>query len=298
MNPIKKIILPFLPPYNRLRLRRFYRDHPVVAKPLMFHFPKKILLLVPHVDDEIIGLGGLLQHLSTQKLSWDMVYLTSCLMEENDRRRQEEARVIFEKYGGNKLSFFSTKNHIEGEGLREHWEETVEDLSALLKEPYDAIFTVSFWDAHPDHYLSTKALALALERNNQRTQPIYLYESSNLLPQHWVNSYHPLDEKALENKRRDFKVFSSQSLMDFDIYLEIAKNKRFALKEGALGYEFFSCMPAGKLIEVMHGFDYEKLRQKLPYRTGNHRSYFRVIHREKKAQAYYKKVFPRAPKRA
>lgn len=115
---------------------------------------KKVLVLSPHPDDDVIGCGGTLYRYRLTGAEIAVVYMTDG-RKGNDRYRedelvrirQEEAKKASKIIGINRLIFLDNKDSELTPSRK-----TVTELSAVLNDyKPEAIFLPFFMDNHPDH---------------------------------------------------------------------------------------------------------------------------------------------------
>ncbi len=147
---------------------------------------ERILVLAPHVDDDMIGCGGaIIQYLKDEK-EVHIAYLTQSNKrgslglngEEIIRERKEEAETVAKKIGLplNHLYFLSAK---DSELLTT---DMVEQLKNLMnKVNPDVIFFPSIIDTHTDHYAVSKKLCELSAAHNELLENVSLmmYEVQN-----------------------------------------------------------------------------------------------------------------------
>lgn len=224
---------------------------------------KKILILVPHPDDEIIGVGGTLAWLKNVQAQVDCVCVCSSgipspdgrwtAKKRNDIRITEWKRVMSElnvhnsyihSVYGDKYPFVNTlrKNRKEIEGKI--------DISV-----YDFIFVPGFFEQHVEHkFLTYEFLPHLLKKSKNRNQNIVLYEVWSLLS--LVTDYIDISE-YMEEKVRLLKIYETQcNYTDYDHRVE-GLNRYRGLMGGRVDYaEAFQVMGRRKyrMITSLFGF--------------------------------------------
>lgn len=234
------------------------------------------LIVSPHVDDETIGLGGLLLRNGTNNDKVDLIYLTDSSGSKPIKgvdikaERKAEAEVLVETLGIRALKIFDAENN----NVNKYTSQTAKELEDYLRDKkYENVFIVTPYDSHYEHrwcnYVFRKALEdLHLDFN------IYQYEVSSFLPDHLVNSYFKINEKE---KEKLFKIFKSQKVgMDFDIFLQLEKYKGRAFKEKSY-VELFSNMSTAEYKAMMDGIKDKEIQKILPRRIANHRTFYKVL---------------------
>lgn len=126
---------------------------------------QRALVLSPHPDDDVIGMGGTLKQL-IDRAEVRIVYLTDgqlgspgMTFEETGLTRRKEALAAAELIGCKSLDFLGMMDgHLRATG------DAVANLRQIIKtfQP-DAVFVPFFYDLHPDHAHAAHLLAKALE---------------------------------------------------------------------------------------------------------------------------------------
>lgn len=157
----------------------------------------RVLVLAPHIDDEVIGCGGTaIKHRQAGDRLW-CLYLAGC----TDERVQEaeRARAII---GFHRLIFWGYQTRT----LRDH-PEAAETLAELLREYRpDLIYVPFFLERHHDHVATNHLLILALRRPKVPGCMIYAYEVWTPLV---ANVLVDITDQA-EAKREALRQFQSQ----------------------------------------------------------------------------------------
>lgn len=172
---LKKIYKDFLPS----RLRTLFDIYPTLR---IYNDPdktlteKKILVIAPHPDDEVIGCGGTIHMYHLNKADITSVFLTDgrkgnerYIEEELVLIRREEAKKAAAITGIDRLIFMENRDSelsnssIAGPEL----------ISILNEIRPGAVFLPFFMDSHPDHSAANRIL----------------YESERLLPQFICYAY-------------------------------------------------------------------------------------------------------------
>ncbi len=157
-----------------------------IESKLKLEFLKKpisgnVLVISPHPDDDIFGLGGTLKIHSENKDKIKIVYISdgSGGISNNKTQskklleiRKNEAKQACKILGINDLYFMNLK---DGK-FTQSFDNTkkIEKIITIFKP--NIIYTPSFLDIHPDHVESANILAKALEKNNNFNGEIFSYE--------------------------------------------------------------------------------------------------------------------------
>ncbi|WP_100065073.1 PIG-L deacetylase family protein [Miniphocaeibacter massiliensis] len=250
---------------------------------------KNTLVLVPHVDDEVIGLGGIFLKNTLNNKTVDLLYMTDSggslsKKEQNTKElRKEEAYKLKEVLKLNDLSILEVKNN-DVENYKEF--AVIELEEKLISKKYDNIFIVSPFDAHTEHRWINRILYFSLQRVDFKGN-IFLYEVSNLLPCSIVNSYFEID---LKEKYNLYNIFESQKhTMDFDIFNQLNKYKGLAIKNNN-PLEFFSKLDKNEYLNLFSKLNESNTDEQILYRIGNHRSFYKIYKNEDRLQQMYDKL--------
>lgn len=254
--------------YNENLIRKIY-NRKMNLKPL--DEKEKTLVFVPHVDDEVIGLGAYLLQCEKEHL---LLYstdsggsLSDSDYDEIAEERFSEALMAAKAMGIEKVETLGINEDTFIEGCVEK--------QALLKKiieenQFHRIFTVSPYDNHPIHRETTKLLLSVMDSIPEHCR-ITLYEVSNLMPRHWITSYFPMNRELFREKKRLYSYFPSQTgTMDFDIFQRLNRAKGRILDNHIYAAEFFSDLSKEEFSERMISFE----RLDIPsHRIGYHRSF-------------------------
>lgn len=274
--------------YNKLMIKRYYRSLELDAEEM--GDIKKALILAPHVDDETIGLGGLLAGKSEDSV-FHLLYGTDSGASRSELSREEISAERFQEAEGlaNDLGIEIVGKMLELRNDEPDWPYEVfeETVGQLLKEhDYDAIFTVSMVDAHPEHQQLTGFLGRFLKEADY-SGDVYLYEVSNLLPNNWINTYYRMSSPDWAKKKQLYDHFASQTAMDFGVFNKLNQFKGLAIDE-ASPVEYFARMEKDEFVAKVEKLGGKNLEDVVPFRIGGNTSFYKVINREKDVQSMYK----------
>lgn len=127
---------------------------------------KKVLLLSPHPDDDIIGCGGTLQNYRARGAEITSVYMTDGRKgnprygeEELVSIRRQEAKTAADIIGIQRLIFFDNRDSELSVTSK-----TVTELSKVLKDIRpEAVFLPFILDDHPDHAATIQIFLAAIK---------------------------------------------------------------------------------------------------------------------------------------
>ncbi|WP_300410131.1 PIG-L family deacetylase [Lagierella sp.] len=263
--------------YNLINIKKIYRAKKLKGKTRKLQVPLgDTLVISPHVDDESIGLGGLLLNNYDFNKKVDLIYLTDSSGSKSKGKediksiREREARSLVKKLNLRSLKIFSAKNnHVD-----RYTKETCEELRGFLQgRTYEKIFIVSPFDSHYEHRWTNYIFSNVAKTLNISSR-IYLYEVSNFLPDNLINCHSVFNGREKEGL---FKIFESQTVaMDFDIFLQLNKYKSISIGENGF-VEYFSELDISDYIILVDEIDDKKIQEKLPRRIANHRTFYKVL---------------------
>ena len=141
----KKNIFKFNKFLDTLYLNKFLKK-----KPLKLPKNKKILILAPHPDDEVLGCGGLILLLLNNKCQINIFCLTSGEKREQNFR-EKEFKSIWEKKI-NKYIFFRYNDN----GILNNQKDIKKVRSKIIELKPDIILTPFILDDHVDHTNTNK----------------------------------------------------------------------------------------------------------------------------------------------
>lgn len=208
---------------------------------------KKVLVLSPHPDDDVIGCGGTIAMLSRNESAIKIVFLTQGSMGASSKERlssrekiefaktrENEAREAARILGVSDLDFWRYKD-----GSLLAGRTPIKALSNLLKtyEP-EIIFCPTFQDPHPDHFETAKLLARALPWSTFSGE-IWLYEIWTPV---YANRIVKID-KTIETKKNALNSHKSQmqSRSYFNAVLGLNTYRAGMNLAGEYAEAFFAC---------------------------------------------------------
>jgi hypothetical protein len=151
---------------------------------------RKILILVPHADDEWIGCSQILKK-SADKSVYYFNFLGDNYSSENEKIRLDELKSLQNEIGFN--LFVSSHNNYE-------------DLKNLIHDnDFSGIFIPCPIDWHPEHILVNKIfknIFPLLENNNIN---LYFYKVSVPLPAKMNKVFLPMSKENIKEKQNIFK---------------------------------------------------------------------------------------------
>jgi LmbE family N-acetylglucosaminyl deacetylase len=217
----------------------------IKASPIKMAAPEsgRVLVLSPHIDDDVIGAGG-----SLRKHAWagdfvKVVYFADCT-EERVREAEEAAAII----GFSDLEFlgYESKKLIKSGGLADR-------LLAIIKdsEP-DIVYLPSLFDRHNDHLAVNHLLAAAHEKN-RIDFTVCAYEVwTALVPNLIIDITDSIAEKK-EALSRYKSQLSSNDWLDAAVSLNRYRGVTSGVGTYAEGFMRFSMKEYYRIWETVYG---------------------------------------------
>ncbi len=134
------------------------------------------LILSPHPDDEVFGLGGTLALMKQQNIENTVIYVTDGGLGGDPRIRKQEALNALKILGVRNFEFWNIMDRT----LFNEKEKLFSKLLSLFKTTkYETIFLPSFQEYHPDHRALTFYTLEFLKEYNPSLD-IWLYEINRI----------------------------------------------------------------------------------------------------------------------
>jgi N-acetylglucosamine malate deacetylase 1 len=189
--------------YGALRLlRRLHRISHRLPVHLRAPEQARVLVVAPHMDDDVIGPGGTLALHRKKGSSVSVVFCAAGATAEQDGARKAEARAAAAFMGFERVEWLDFP---EG-ALSRNEEQLASALGKLIAEVApDQIFCPYVADHHRDHSAVALALALALERSGWAGE-VWSYEVWSPL---WPNVAVDISS-VVDIKRQAIELYTSQ----------------------------------------------------------------------------------------
>lgn len=232
-------------PERAWRCSRWLAALPVRPFEQLLNGTRRLVIVSPHPDDEVLGCGGLIHHARQQGLPVRLLSVTrgeACYPGHprwtRDRlgamRAGELLRAVAEL--GVAAAAVSSLGLPDG-AVADHESTLIGAISAHL-ERGDHVFCTAAWDGHPDHEATGRAACAAARANGLRVSqfPIWAWHWSDpdsADPPAHGGARHPLDPAAWRAKQRAMDCFTSQTAGPGDIepILPFHVMERFARHE-------------------------------------------------------------------
>jgi len=232
---------------------------------------ERILILAPHIDDEVIGCGGAILKYLRNKKNVFIAYLTDSSKlgsklraSEIIEERRMEALLVGKEIGidGSMLFFL---NGEDKNLINSNIEESLKRV--VLETNPDVIFIPCLLDTHIDHYAATKKLCNLYEDGLDVLQntSLFLFECQSPLTSFYSNICLDVTD-VFDQKKRLLKLYASQSFIS-NFVLDLNKLNGMAFGKGTF-CELFYCITFNKYYDfyIKNFRDYDKyldLKKKL-----------------------------------
>jgi LmbE family N-acetylglucosaminyl deacetylase len=207
-------LAPVQPAKRRMKhLQQIYWKYfrPLYCEKIPMPPAKRVLVVCPHIDDDVIGCGGVLKQHATAGAK-----LTSVYLRDGGTTREVEANEAGKMIGLNNLIFLRWGSPDRRKLVRKSRpgmkadfridESTITALHGIIDQTCpDVVYAPFFLDPHPDHAAAARLLNAAMEYGTA-VKACYLYEVwSPLTPNVLVEITH-----QAETKRRAVNAHRSQ----------------------------------------------------------------------------------------
>ncbi len=191
---------------------------------------KKLLIISPHPDDEVLGCGGLIKKIKSNGGKVYVLFLTvgdtddyrkEGMSSGSERVREIETVAKYLKYDDYHIAFHGNQYHLKLDNIPqlEIMKELENGRLSLNKIKPDIVATPYFSDYNQDHRAATMALFGATRPTPDDQKPLQRvilgYESVPTAG--WwdstaakMNFYLPLTEKELQAKMKGLELYTSQ----------------------------------------------------------------------------------------
>jgi len=188
---------------------------------------EKVLILAPHIDDDIIGCGGaILKYLENEK-DLAVAYLTECgrygskvTYDEIVEERKQEAIAVAQEIGLEERYLLFLPGE-DGDLINSNINDQLEEIIVEMKP--DVIFMPCMFDTHSDHYAVTEKLCTLYEKgvNELNNVILFLYEAQSPLTGFYSNVC--LDIGDMWTRKQRLMNFYVSQHSDFKFVQDINK---------------------------------------------------------------------------
>lgn len=221
-------------------------------QPMVLAKPKgrRIFVIAPHPDDEMIGPGGTLIRAIRQGAEVQVLYLANASGEEGHKRHAETLEIA--KQVGYATSFLGCDS-----GKLQPNEVVVEAVSAALRDfTPDTVFIPFFCDDHEEHRMASEILLRAHERGLLSAHPeIWAYQVyTTLLPNVVVDITTEHEEKAARIAMWQTSAMKSRDWAHFALGLNAFNSRLLQKPEGRRYVEAFFVLPMREYLDASHHY--------------------------------------------
>jgi N-acetylglucosamine malate deacetylase 1 len=216
-----------------------------IISPINIEIPndKKILVLAPHPDDEILGAAGLIINGNNNNCHVTVVYLTSGSNIDSDTR-EKEARSVCDKANIDSIYFL----HIEDGGIG-NIDINTTDLQKIIDFCDPDIVSLPFiFDEHDDHVYTNKLISQVFFKNSQKVD-FWAYQIYSSMPANVI-----IDITSIIEQKFDLMSMYKSQLNDFDFInwnkgLNAWNSRYLKSKKGKYAEQYF-VVPFDQYIEI------------------------------------------------
>ncbi|MGI2327686.1 PIG-L deacetylase family protein [Planococcus sp. YIM B11945] len=236
---------PVMAPAVALSLKSFYRSDKS-ATPL--ENAKQVLIFAPHIDDETIGLGGMIRKYASNGTNVHIAVITDG---NNSNSADGQAKPSLADVRKQELLSIKDLLGISAITYMEYADGNMKDVASsdafrglIEKVKPDVIYTTSLIDAHPDHVFSAHLLADALKTTAHKPLLVREYEINCPVPPEFINCVMDITQE-FGAKKKATEAFKSQ-VIAFDGFLALANIKASLVKDPNVRYveTFIESTPA------------------------------------------------------
>lgn len=164
--------------------------------------PSRLLVIAPHMDDEVIAAGGTLARHREIGSKVHIVFCAGGKTDTEDRTRKAESVAVSEFMGFDGIRWLDLPDGY----LSHHEKELATKLADIITELNpEQIFCPFVTDHHRDHMATTVALGAAVEQTSWRGQ-LWCYECWS---PHWPNTAIDISD-VVATKRASIELYKSQ----------------------------------------------------------------------------------------
>src|SRR5580698_3341236 len=259
MKSIKKLVLkafskaarPYLKTFGLLQTSKVFNRSALVWVP----GNERVVVLAPHMDDEVIGCGGTLARHTKLGAEVTVVFLTDGRLvgrvsgtTEIGALRKEEARAALDSLNVKRIEFLDAHDGslAASPGLAEKLRKILEECRP------DIVYLPFFLEEHPDHRAASDVLAAAVSGTSMN----FLCQGYEVWTPLFPNCLVRIDE-TIEEKRCALSRYQSQ-LADSDyMHTSLGLNayRSIAFLDGSCQFaEAFCVLPLREYLEMFKAY--------------------------------------------
>jgi len=225
---------------------RRYRSQ-VLKKNLQQGLPprQRILLLAPHMDDDMIGCAGLIAHYHHLGARIVCIYITDSAADLAGRERLSSmaTRMRETKASGRALGIQQTYFLNQPDGRVRDDQALIEKMKAILQKEKPQLLLMPYpRDPHPDHRAAAFLAAKALQTSGADGIAPYFYQLRTPIPLAQIDLALDISD-FFESKRALLKGYRSQSQFIFSLALHLQSCQGALLGRACRAVEVFATAP-------------------------------------------------------
>lgn len=202
---------------------------------------KKICVIVPHIDDDILGMGGTLNYLDNANNDIMIIYTTDgrksyhpqLSEEQMALEREKEAEKVKEMFHKVQIVFLRNKSMI--------WKPSdkyTEVLEHLRDFKPDAVFFPNIYDRNLDHVKNALCVSLCAQ-HLQADMQYFTYAVQTPMTESSATHIRFLSQEDLAQKEKCLSLYSSQYVMEKSFDKVIFYNELLGKRSGNVAAELF-----------------------------------------------------------
>ncbi len=210
--------------------------------------PGKILILAPHMDDEIIGCAGIIKLYSRRGCQITCIYLTDSAygLKGDEGRALHSIRVRETQKAASLLGIRKMLFLDQPDGALNSSEKIVARLAGFInKEKPEHIYLPYPYDTHPDHRNAWRLFSDVRKKLDARNFKLYFYQIQVPLPLEEIHTVIDISE-VFKEKQKAFKIYRSQNQVPFDVILHLQCCQKYLLGVRPRAVELFAVPVPGK----------------------------------------------------
>jgi len=244
LRMLSRTARPYLHSYGLLRVKKVFNRSALVWTPSN----ERLVVLAPHMDDEVIGCGGTLARHVECGADVTIVFLTDGRRGGDTTTRKEESRRALQELGIAKIVF------LDGEDGQLS---ATPALGAALRAALEAarpeiVYLPFFLEEHPDHRAASALLAAAVS-GTRLSFRCHAYEVWTPL---FPNCFVKIDT-TIDAKRRALTHYQSQLAEADYLHTSLGLNayRSSALLDGTCRFaEGFCAVSLAEYLELFHSY--------------------------------------------
>jgi LmbE family N-acetylglucosaminyl deacetylase len=252
-GPFHRSALKILKKINRTifcwQCRRFRSQ--VEKKHLQYGLPprERVLLLAPHMDDEMIGCAGLIAHYHHLGARIVCVYMTDSAADRagSERRASMAIRMRETKAAGRALGIQQTYFLNQPDGRLRDDPALIEKMKAILEKENPQLLLMPYSrDPHPDHRVTAFLAAKAMPLSGAAGIAPYFFQLRVPIPLAQIDLALDISD-FFESKQTLLKGYRSQSQFVFSLALHLQSCQGALLGRACRAVEVFAAAPLDRL---------------------------------------------------